>query len=517
MFFSVLTLLTALSLASVSGLFSIFGFMSIYAGMPIYALIMGIVTEGAKLVTTSWIYRNWEYCDWKLKIPLLYFTAALMIATSIGVFGFLSKAHLQQGSETIDNSAKIEQLINQIQREKAVILDDEKLIAQLDATVNSFLGKDRTDRSLSVRKSQAPQRKQLRDDIDSAQKRIDAINKEKFQLESEIRKIQLDVGPIRYIAELFYGSESDTNKNIELAVRMFTLLLVSTLDPLAVVLLIAANHTLIRLRKEKIVDESGLSPISSRPNNESKIDKATIQELYDEPASIRNQVPEFFDKIKETKVYVPLSEENISINEKKEEDLNNRDETEDTISGIEESTIFQNESYDLDKSASSEIENRLGMVIPDLYNSEILLPIPQEISQVVNEEDKIFELEEERSLAPQSANPTYSTTPPTMGIINLPIIRPPKITQIIDMFDEESSILELPEIKVNTEVLDGSDVAEQGNELNKQVLSRKRRLAASSTTVNKLIRAHRSGKKLNNDKYPETLSWLSEFKRLKNE
>src|SRR5574337_262104 len=252
MIFAILTLLSALSLAATAGWFSIVGFMAIYAGAPIPALIMGAVTEAAKLVTVSWIYRNWEYSDWKLKLPLIYFTIALMTATSIGVFGFLSKAHLEQGSGTIDNSAKIEQLNYQINREKSLIADNEKVIGQLDATVNSFLGKDRTDRSLTVRKSQAPQRKQLRDENDAAQKRIDTLSAEKFTLESEVRKMQLEVGPIRYIAELFYGVEENATKNIEAAVRIFTLLIVSTLDPLAVILLIAANHTLMRLKNEKI-------------------------------------------------------------------------------------------------------------------------------------------------------------------------------------------------------------------------------------------------------------------------
>ncbi len=225
--------------------------MAIYAGAPMAALIMGIVTEAAKLVTTSWLYRNWKYSSWKLKLPLIYFTLALMTATSIGVYGFLSKAHLEQGAGTLDNSSKIESLQYQIDREKTIIADNEKVVTQLDGAVNSLIGKDRADRSISVRRSQAPQRKQLRDDITVSQKKIDELSSEKFKLESEVRKLELEVGPIRYIAELFYGADGDTNKDIEAAVRIFTLLLVSTLDPLAVILLIAANHTLIRLRNEK--------------------------------------------------------------------------------------------------------------------------------------------------------------------------------------------------------------------------------------------------------------------------
>ncbi len=251
MIFALLTLLSALSLAGVAGWFSIIGITAIYAAMPFHAIVMGIVLEAGKLVTTSWLYRNWAFADWKLKTPLILFTIALMLATSIGVFGFLSKAHLEQGAGTVDNTARIERLDQQIAREKSVITDNEKVIGQLDGAINSYIGKDRTDKSVAVRRSQAPQRKQLRDDIDASQKRIDGFSEEKFKLTSEVRKLQLEVGPIRYIAELFYGTEGDGAKNIELAVRMFTLLIVSTLDPLAVILLIAANHTILRRQNEK--------------------------------------------------------------------------------------------------------------------------------------------------------------------------------------------------------------------------------------------------------------------------
>lgn len=254
MFFALITLLSALSLATVAGWFSIIGFMAIYAGAPMYALVMGAVMEAAKLVTASWLYRNWDDASWKLKVPLLYFVFALMVATSIGVFGFLSKAHLEQTSATLDNAPRIEQLNYQIQREEELIADNDKMIAQLDQVVQVLTDAQRIrgrDGSIAVRQSQAAQRQSLREDSTAARNRIDELNKERFVLESEVRKLELEVGPIRYIAELFYGVKEETNENIEAAVRFFTLLLVSTLDPLAVILLIAANHTLIKRRNEK--------------------------------------------------------------------------------------------------------------------------------------------------------------------------------------------------------------------------------------------------------------------------
>lgn len=252
MLFAILTLLSALSVAGVAGWFSIVGVMSIYAGAPLNAaLIMGMTLEGAKLVTISWLYRNWSTASWALKGPLVYFMVALMVATSIGVFGFLTKAHLEQGAATIDNAAKVERLDQQIAREKATIADNEKVIAQLDTAINSFLGNDKTDRALSVRRAQAPQRKQLRDEIQAAQKQIDVYSEERLKLTSEVRALQLEVGPIKYIADLFYGSSGNESSKIEAAVTIFTLLIVSTLDPLAVILLIAANHTMLRIQREK--------------------------------------------------------------------------------------------------------------------------------------------------------------------------------------------------------------------------------------------------------------------------
>jgi len=330
MIFALLTLLAALALAAVAGWFSIVGFMAIYAGAPMYALIMGVVTECAKLVTTSWVYRNWEHAGWRLKGPLIYFTLALMTATSIGVFGFLSKAHLEQGAGTIDNSAKIEQLQYQIEREKATITDNEKLTKQLDDTVNSLLGKDRADRALSVRKSQAAQRTQLRNDTAEAQKRIDGINAEKFKLESEVRKQQLDVGPIRYIAELFYGATNDTGKNIETAVRIFTLLLVSTLDPLAVILLVAANHTLMRLRNEKDTKTQKEEPArqaghdnipeTDTPDSQAFVEGPIILPDFgfkDTDNAANNSAPS--TETSKTEIHVPLPQETVGLLDEIEE------------------------------------------------------------------------------------------------------------------------------------------------------------------------------------------------------
>lgn len=280
MIFTLLTFLAAFGMAAVSEWFSVVGIMAIYAGAPYNAaLIMGIVLGGAKLVTISWLYRNWAFAGWGLRLSLTYFTLALMIASSIGVFGFLSKAHLEQGAATIDNTAKVERLDQRIAREKSVIADNEQVISQLDATINSFIGKDRADRALSVRRSQAPQRKQLRETIDLSQSKIDEYSDEKLKLTSQVRAIQLEVGPIKYIADMF-TSESDDSTKIELAIKLFTLLIVSTLDPLAVMLLVAANHTLLRLQDEKKKHKGS----NTESTNITSTEEVTNPRILPEPA-----------------------------------------------------------------------------------------------------------------------------------------------------------------------------------------------------------------------------------------
>jgi hypothetical protein len=337
MIFALLTLLTALGLAAVAGWFSIIGVMAIFAAFPMHALIMGIALECGKLVTTSWLYRNWNTAGLSLKAPLIAFTITLMLATSMGVFGFLSKAHLEQGAATVDNSAKVERLEQQIAREKATIEDDSKVIAQLDATVNSYLGKDRADRSVSVRRAQAPQRKQLRDEIDAAQKRIDAFSDEKMKLQSEVRKLQLEVGPIRYIAELLYGTDN-SEKNIESAVRIFTLLIVSTFDPLAVILLIAANHSLMHLRRKKDeendINSDDAKAVEGR-TSEPPVEVPTRQETPAVLPEVQTRILEVNDEAENVEDS-PRRSTPASLHEEKavvaEEDSKSEHEREDTVS-----------------------------------------------------------------------------------------------------------------------------------------------------------------------------------------
>ena len=378
MIFAFLTLLSALSLATVAGWFSIIGIITIYAGTPLHALIMGVVLECGKLVTTSWLYRNWEYSSLALKAPLIIFTLTLMLTTSIGVFGFLSKSHLEQNSSTIDNGGKIERLDQQISREKSTIADSDKVISQLDATINSYIGKDRADRAVTIRRSQASQRKELRNNIEIAQKKIDEYSDEKLKLESEVRKLQLEVGPIRYIAELIHGNEDNTGKNIESAVKIFTLIIVLTLDPLAVILLIAANQTLMNLKNKNInVEESVEKEIIKDELLEETVIEPSQEEVSEEVHTKDELTEEVFnEELPEDKIF--WDDINTELNEQITPTA-----IVDASSDIDQQIIELTEPVQINKDLHNVNDHLIKGII-----GTFSVPMPKNASIILPEEDK---------------------------------------------------------------------------------------------------------------------------------
>lgn len=271
MFVGLLTLFTALAMASVAAWFAIAGIMAVFSGAPIAALVMGCVVELGKVVGVSWLYRNKDAAT-KIKYLLLPLVVIAMLLTSMGIFGFLSKAHLQQGAPVGNNVAKIEQVDQRIKREQYTITDAETMMGQLDQTVNSLVKNDRIsgpNGARVVREAQKQQRAELKATIDAAQANVAKLEDEKFELSQTVREMELEVGPVKYIAELIY---KDAETNLENAVRWVIIAFIFVFDPMAIALLMAANYTLATARKEpKIEDE---------PEDES--DEQVIEE--DEPA-----------------------------------------------------------------------------------------------------------------------------------------------------------------------------------------------------------------------------------------
>ena len=254
MAFLALLVFSALSVSAVAGWFSIVGLMAIFPAAAIPILTMGAVLEVAKLVTASWLYRNWNSAGVLLKS---YFTAAvvtLSIITSIGIFGFLSKAHIEQTVNAGgNNELQIETLERRIAYQQTIIKDAETVLAQLDTTVETLIEYDRIrgeTGAIATRNSQREERDSLNQQITAAYSAIEETQTALLPLQKEQLSLEAEVGPLKYIAELIYGDEAQDH--FDAAVRWIIILIVLVFDPLAILLVISANMTWMRERGEVI-------------------------------------------------------------------------------------------------------------------------------------------------------------------------------------------------------------------------------------------------------------------------
>ena len=246
MLFGILTLLVGLAISVVAAWYSIVGLMAIFAAAKIPIAIMGAVLEVGKLLTASWLYQYWDKTNALLKSYFTIAVVVLMFITSMGIFGFLSKAHMDQTLTVGDNSLLIERIDRKIDREKVKITDAETVVAQLDKTVQVLIDYDRIrgeSGAIAVRESQNEERATLSNIIDQAYSKIDTLSVEKLELDKEQLELEAEVGPIKYIAAFIYGDELDKTL-LERAVRWIIITIIFVFDPLAVLLIVAANMTL---------------------------------------------------------------------------------------------------------------------------------------------------------------------------------------------------------------------------------------------------------------------------------
>jgi hypothetical protein len=242
--FSNLTLLVALSLSSVAAWYSIIGLTAIFAGAVIPVIIMGSILEVGKITTTVWLRKYWHRASWVLKLYLVPAVVALALLTSMGIFGFLSKAHMDQGITSGDVQAKLALYDEKIKTQRDNIELARKALTQMDNQVDQRLSRGDSEtsaeRAVAIRRQQAGERSKLQKDIGDAQTQIAKLNEERAPIAAENRKVEAEVGPIKYIAALIYGDTADNNM-LESAVRWVIILLVVVFDPLAIALVLAAN------------------------------------------------------------------------------------------------------------------------------------------------------------------------------------------------------------------------------------------------------------------------------------
>lgn len=287
MIFALVILLTALMLSAVAAYYSIAGLTAIFAAAVVPVIIMGATLELGKVVATVWLHNNWKRINLAFKLYLIPAVVFLMLLTSMGIFGFLSKAHSDQSLVSGDAMSKVAIFDEKIATEKENIAQAKKALEQMNSQVDQMLGRTDsergTERAVSIRRNQAKERSELQAQIAKSQKTIQQLQEERAPLAAEFRKVEAEVGPIKYIAALLYGDNPDQNI-LERAVRWVIILIVVVFDPLALCLILAGNKQI----------EWARQGTGNFIHNEEPISKPVVAEPI---ADINTQDPEPDDDI----------------------------------------------------------------------------------------------------------------------------------------------------------------------------------------------------------------------------
>ena len=256
--FSNFTLLVALTLSIIAAWYSIIGLTTIFAGAVVPVIIMGSALELAKITATVWLRKYWHRAGLLLKLYLVPAVIAIAFITSMGIFGFLSKAHMDQGVTSGDIQAKIAIYDEKIKTEKENIEANRKALKQMDEGVDQVLGRSTTEtgaeKAVAMRRSQQKERARLQNEISQSQKSIAELNNARAPIAAEVRKVEAEVGPIKYIASFIYGSNPDANL-LEKAVTWVIIIIVVVFDPLAVILLLASQYSFQWFRTAREEDD----------------------------------------------------------------------------------------------------------------------------------------------------------------------------------------------------------------------------------------------------------------------
>ena len=240
---NVLALSAGIAISAISAWYSIVGLTAIFAGAFWSIVIMGATLEVGKIITVTYLYRNWKSLSILITTYFISAVMILMAITSMGTFGYLSKAHIEHTSDSQNIDAKLERIDQMITRERERIVRAERVQSQLDASINSLIDQKYVVIGLEARRKQESERKDIAERIREYQTTIDKLTDEKIPLQQSMRDARREVGPIRYVAELIYGS-SDTEL-MERSIRGIIILLVLVLDPLAILLIMVSTHRAI--------------------------------------------------------------------------------------------------------------------------------------------------------------------------------------------------------------------------------------------------------------------------------
>lgn len=265
-----LTLVSGLSISAVAVYYSVAGLISIFAAAVIPIAVMGVVLELSKLVATVWLKQNWFTAPKAIKYYLLSAVIILMFITSMGIFGYLSKAHLDQAVPTGDVAAKVSLIDEKIKTQRDNVEVARAALKQLDAAVDQTMARSTdekgAERAVQIRRNQQRERTRLQNEIGQAQAEIARLNEQRAPIAAELRKVEAEVGPIKYIAAFIYGDNPDNNL-LERAVRWVIIVIVIVFDPFAVALLLASQYSFQYLRDGSKRDDD---PDHTPPKDDAK-------------------------------------------------------------------------------------------------------------------------------------------------------------------------------------------------------------------------------------------------------
>jgi len=255
-FLAYLALLSGIALSVVAEYYSILGLTAIFAAAVLPVIIMGVALGIGKVSATLWLKQNWNIAPWSIRLYLSAAIMVLMMVTSMGSFGFLSKAHSDQSLVSGDVLAKISVYDEKIKTSRENIDANRKALKQLDDAVDQVMARSDSekgaDKAVAIRRGQQKERARLLSEIQSEQKTIGQLSEERSPIAAEVRKVEAEVGPIKYIAAFVYGNTDPSI--LERAVTWVIILIIVVFDPLAVILLLSSQISFQNFRERELVE-----------------------------------------------------------------------------------------------------------------------------------------------------------------------------------------------------------------------------------------------------------------------
>lgn len=269
---STLLFTCAIGLSAIAAYYSIVGLATIFSSAYVPVIIMAGMLEISKLVVASWLYQKWHIVTGAIKVYLTSAVVVLMLITSLGIFGFLSKAHVEQSINNESIRLRIEQIDSQISGSQDIIRRYQSQLDQLDRSINIQLDANRPTQALQARQRQQAERERIRQQLDGEQQKLTDLGQQRLLMRQQINELESEVGPIRYVAEFFSTNPGEVD--LEKSVRWMIVVLILVFDPLAVLMLIAANMS---YKKESLQNSNDHGSVSSKKENDGPVIGEIIQ------------------------------------------------------------------------------------------------------------------------------------------------------------------------------------------------------------------------------------------------